>query len=50
MVKNGKVFLYDDSSNIMYLMNAQDNVGDDINTGEIDNMDVQAIVWKEKTS
>lgn len=48
MVKNGQVFLYDDSSNIMYLMDAQDTEGNEIGEAEIDTMDVQAIVWKDK--
>ena len=47
MIKYGKVFLYDDSSNIMYLMDAKDMQGDEITEAEIDNMDVQAIIWKD---
>ena len=46
VVKNGKVFLYNDDSNIMYLMKAKNNVGDEIDTAKIDNMQVQAIIWK----
>ena len=46
MIKKGQVFLYDDSSNIMYLMDAKDTEGDEITEAIIDNIDVQAIIWK----
>ncbi len=47
--KDGKVFLYDDNSNIMYLMKAVNlDTGAEVTTGDIDNMDVQAIIWKDK--
>ena len=46
MVKNGKVFLYNDDSNIMYLMKAENNAGDEIDAADIENMQVQAILWK----
>ena len=48
VVKKGKVFLYNDDSNIMYLMKAEDEMGNEIDTSRIDNMQVQAIVWKDK--
>ncbi|MCM5663432.1 hypothetical protein [Galbibacter mesophilus] len=48
MIKHGKVFLYDDTSNIMYLMDAKDADGNEITEGEIDSMSVQAIIWKDK--
>lgn len=48
MVKKGQVFLYDDQSNIMYLMDAKNMVGDEITAEEVETMDVQAIVWKDK--
>jgi hypothetical protein len=48
MVKKGQVFLYDDQSNIMYLMDVQNMVGDEITVVEVESMDVQAIVWKDK--
>jgi len=46
MERNGKVFLYNDSSNVMYLMQAEDNDGDEVRAAELDNMSVQAIIWK----
>lgn len=48
MLKHGKVFLYDDDSNVMYLMDAKDYVGDEIAVGDVENMDVSAIIWKDK--
>lgn len=57
MVKHGKVFLYADNSNIMYVLEAKNAMGDeavavDVDElayeGEIDEMTVQAIVWKDK--
>lgn len=48
MVEKGKVFLYDDQSNIMYLMDAQNMVGDEITAADVESMEVQAIVWKDK--
>ena len=48
VVKKGKVYLYDDKSNIMYLMKAEDQMGNEIGTAKVDSMEVQAIVWKDK--
>jgi hypothetical protein len=48
MVRKGKVYLYDDSSNIMYLMDAQDIQGNELTEADVENMDVQAIIWKDK--
>jgi hypothetical protein len=48
MVKNGQVFLYDDQSNIMYLMDASNKKGSEITEGDVDNMEVSAIIWKDK--
>ncbi len=48
MVKHGKVFLYDDVSNIMCLMDAQDAYGNEITEADIETMEVQAIIWKDK--
>ncbi len=48
MVKKGQVFLYEEDSNIMYLMNVQDVQGDEITAVDVENMSVQAIVWKDK--
>jgi len=48
MVKKGKVFLYDDQSNVMYLMDAKDMAGDEVTAADVENMDVQAIIWKDK--
>ena len=45
MEKDGKIFLYNDESNIMYLMKAENNYGDEIDAAKIENMQVQAIVW-----
>ena len=48
MKKNGQVFLYDDQSNIMYLMSATDSEGDEITMADVETMEVQAVVWKDK--
>ncbi len=48
MIKKGQVFLYDDQSNIMYLMDAQNMVGDEITVADVENMEVQSIIWKDK--
>jgi hypothetical protein len=48
MVKKGQVFLYDDQSNIMYLMDAQNMAGDEVTVAEVETMEVKAIVWKDK--
>ena len=48
MVKKGQVFLYDDQSNVMYLMDAKNMAGDEVTAAEVESMDVQAVVWKDK--
>ena len=57
MVKHGKVFLYTEDSNIMYVLEASNASGDEVvethidhveNEEDIDDMTVQAIVWKDK--
>ena len=48
MVKKGQVFLYDDQSNIMYLMDTQNMVGDEVTLADIESMEVAAIIWKDK--
>lgn len=48
MVKKGQVFLYDDQSNIMYLMDAQNMAGDEVTAADVETMEVQAIIWKDK--
>jgi hypothetical protein len=46
--KDGKTYLYNDDSNIMYLMEAQDMAGNTVTDADIDNMSVSAIIWKDK--
>ena len=46
MEKNGKVFLYNDNSNIMYLMKVENEEGDSVGASRVGNMQVNAIVWK----
>jgi len=48
MVKKGKVFLYSDTSNIMYLLDAQNAEGDEIMEADIATMTVEAIIWNDK--
>jgi len=48
MVKKGQVFLYSDTSNIMYLLDVQNAEGDEIMEADIETMTVEAIIWKDK--
>ena len=48
MKRKGKVYLYDDSSNIMYLLDVEDSEGDEITESQVDTVDVRAIVWEDK--
>jgi hypothetical protein len=48
MEKKGQVFLYDDTSNIMYLMDSKNKAGQEITESDIEPMEVQAIIWKDK--
>ena len=53
MVKRGQVFLYTESSNIMYLMDdkiLEDGVtiAEDITIEEVEELNVEAIIWKDK--
>lgn len=48
MEHKGKVFLYDESSNIMYLTDIQNMAGDEITEVDIENSEVTAIIWKDK--
>ncbi|MCK5814690.1 MAG: hypothetical protein KAH07_01975 [Flavobacteriaceae bacterium] len=54
MVKKGKVFLFSDSSNVMYLMDdatVNENgeiLDEDVTIEEVEQMKVQAIIWKDK--
>jgi hypothetical protein len=48
MVKHGKVFLYNDDSNVLYLLDAVDTEGNEVLEAEVDTMNVQAIIWQDK--
>jgi hypothetical protein len=48
MVKKGKVFLYSDDSNVMYMMDAKDTQGNEVTAAAVDDMSVQAVIWKDK--
>lgn len=59
MEKHGKVFLYSETSNVMYVLTATNESGDRYSesnvadndkllAAEVDEMTVQAIVWKDK--
>ncbi len=50
MEKNGKVFLYNDNSNIMYLMKAENAEGNAVGAAKMGNLQVSAIVWKPNKS
>ena len=50
MVRQGKVFMYQDNSNVMYQMTATDaKTKDSYTDDEVDNMSVDSIVWKNNT-
>ncbi|MCZ4409008.1 hypothetical protein O3Q51_09325 [Cryomorphaceae bacterium 1068] len=48
MMHRGKYYLYSDVSNVMYVLDAKDNMGNEITEMEMDEYVVQAIVWKDK--
>jgi len=48
MQHKGQVFLYEDDSNIMYLVDAKYSNGEEIVDAEIDETVITAIVWKDK--
>lgn len=53
MVKKGQVFMYSESSNVMYLMDDSIVSGDEVLAEEItiedvEQMNVEAIIWKDK--
>jgi len=48
MMNKGKVFLYNDDSNVMYMMDATDTQGNEVTAESIDDMNVQAVIWKDK--
>lgn len=53
MVKKGQVFMYSESSNVMYLMDDSIVSGDevlaeDITIEDVEQMNVEAIIWKDK--
>ena len=48
MEHHGKIFLYDDQSNVMYLMDTEGFEGDKITAADVESMEVQAIIWKDK--
>ena len=41
-------YLYDDQSNIMYLLDIKDDMGNEITAAEIDKAEIRAIVWEKK--
>jgi hypothetical protein len=48
MKHKGNHYLYDDQSNIMYLLDVQDSEGNEVISEEIDQYEISAIVWKDK--
>jgi len=48
MMHRGEYFLYSDVSNIMYVLDVKDNMGDEYTEMELDQFEVDAIVWKDK--
>jgi hypothetical protein len=48
MVHKGRVFLYDESSNITYRMAVSDGAKEVYSEQEVDTMEVEAIVWSNK--
>ncbi|MGB5171702.1 hypothetical protein [Eudoraea sp.] len=47
--KKSNHYLYDDQSNIMYLLDIQDSEGDEITEAVIDQSEVRAIIWEDKS-
>jgi len=53
VVKKGQVFLYSESSNVMYLMDdtvksVDGKINEEITIDDVNEMNVQAIIWKDK--
>jgi hypothetical protein len=48
MKHKGNHYLYDDQSNIMYLLDIQYEQGDEITEAELDQAEVRTIIWKHK--
>ncbi|TDQ19291.1 hypothetical protein DFQ04_1112 [Algoriphagus boseongensis] len=48
MTHKGKVYLYNDDSNVMYLMDAENMAGEEVTAADVENMNVSAIIWKDK--
>jgi hypothetical protein len=48
MKHKGNHYLYDDQSNIMYLLDVQDSEGNEDISAEVDQYEISAIVWKDK--
>lgn len=48
VMKKTDHYLYDDQSNIMYLLNITDEKGNEITEAEIDKAEVRAIIWQPK--
>lgn len=48
MIHKGQLFLYEDDSNIMYLVDKKYNDGEEVLEAELDESVITAIVWKDK--
>ena len=53
MIKKGQVFMYTESSNVMYLMDdaivsGDEVVAEEITIEDVEQMNVEAIIWKDK--
>ena len=46
--RRGKIFLYNEDSNIMYRLDGVTSEGQAVTEEEIDNMTVSAVIWKDK--
>lgn len=48
MTKNGRIFLYEEGSNITYLMDSKDLVtGEEITQDDINNMVIEGVIWQQ---
>ncbi len=48
MKHKGNHYLYNDQSNIMYLLDIQDSEGNEYTEADIEQVEIQSIIWKHK--
>lgn len=48
MAHNGQVYLYEEQSNVLYLMDSKNlTTGEEVTAAEVDTMTISAVIWKD---